>query len=107
MGTERTRTMRMKSWGIDGSAASTLLARQGLQAVISISLHGGKTGAKIISVAKIPFICSACLLGWMGTQKQCWKVALCHGYYCSIIYFCFAGIAYALRNTILQLNVFW
>ena len=45
---------------------------------------------------------SACLLGW-ALKKRCWKVVLSHGYYCSIIYFCFAGIAYALRNTILQI----
>lgn len=90
--------MKMRSWGIDRSTA------QGLQAVIPKYLHGEEPGAKIISVAKIPFIFFG-LLAWMDTQERCWKVVVHHGY-CSIIYFCFAGIAYALRNTILQSNIY-
>lgn len=67
MGTERMRTMRMKSWGIDRSSA------QGLQAVISESFMGGQV-ARIISVAKIPliFFWLACLDGHSDGAGRSW-----------------------------------
>ena len=61
MGTEEMgRMKRMRLWGIDVSTASILPARQGLQAVITKIFAWGGTGGRIISLAKIPFIFSAC-----------------------------------------------